>query len=103
MINLTNLLAPAGNEALYNLYIILSVTLIALVFLTSVLAIIIVLMQPGNSTGINALGGSSETFFGKNKGKSIEEKLKKVTYACLILIGILSVVFYILQNTSIWE
>lgn len=103
MINLTDLLAPVGTEVLYNLYVILSVTLIALVFLTSILAIIIVLMQPGNSTGINALGGSSETFFGKNKGRSIEEKLKKVTYACLILIGVLSVVFYILQNTSIWN
>lgn len=103
MINLTDLLAPVGSETLYNLYVILSVTLIALVFLTSILAIIIVLMQPGNSTGINALGGSSETFFGKNKGRSIEEKLKKVTYACLILIGVLSVVFYILQNTSIWN
>jgi len=103
MVNLTNLLAPVGKEIYYNVYVILSVALIALVFLASVLAIIIVLMQPGNSTGINALGGSSETFFGKNKGKSIEEKLKKVTYACLIVIGILSVVFYILQNTSIWD
>lgn len=103
MMNLFNLLAPAASVARYNLYIILSVILIALVLVTSVISIIIVLMQPGNSTGINALGGSSETFFGKNKGKSIEEKLKKVTYVCLIIIGVLSVVFYVLQNSSIWE
>lgn len=104
MMNLFNLLAgPAKTEGIYNLYVILSVTLIVLVFAVSLLSIIIVLMQPGNSTGINALGGSSETFFGKNKGKSIEEKLKKVTYICLIVIGVLSVVFYVLQNSSIWE
>ena len=43
----------------------LSVTMIALMFLSALAAIILVLLQPGNSTGINALGGSSETFFGK--------------------------------------
>jgi len=101
--DLFNLLAPTASVARYNLYIVLSVTIMALVLIVSIAAIVIVLMQPGNSTGINALGGSSETFFGKNKGKSIEEKLKKVTYACLIIIGVLSVAFYVLQNTSIWD
>lgn len=105
MSNIFNLLdaGPVRGDATYTAYMILSIALIALVFIASVLAIIIVLMQPGNSTGINALGGSSETFFGKNKGKSIEEKLKKVTYACLILIGVLSVIFYIFQYSGIWQ
>lgn len=102
MMNLFNLLVPTESVTMYNLYIAISVTLIALVLVVSVISIIVILMQPGNSTGINALGGSSETFFGKNKGKSIEEKLKKVTYACLIIIGVLSVVFYVLQNAGIW-
>lgn len=36
--------------------------------IAAIVAIILVLMQPANSTGIDALGGSGETFFGKNKG-----------------------------------
>ena len=102
MLEFMNLLVPPKNDALYNLYMGLSVTMIALMFLSALAAIILVLLQPGNSTGINALGGSSETFFGKNKGKSIEARMKKWTIACLVILVIFSISFYILQLESIW-
>ena len=63
---------------------------------TALAAIILVLMQPANSSGIDALGGSSETFFGKNKGKSIEAKMKKWTWICLAILVVLAIIFYIL-------
>ena len=102
MLEFVNLLVPTKNDALYNLYMGLSVTMIALMFLSALAAIILVLLQPGSSTGINALGGSSETFFGKNKGKSIEARMKKWTIACLVILVIFSISFYILQLESIW-
>ena len=102
MLEFMNLLVPTKNDALYNLYMGLSVTMIALMFLSALAAIILVLLQPGNSTGINALGGSSETFFGKKKGKSIEARMKKWTIACLVILVIFSISFYILQLESIW-
>ena len=102
MLEFMNLLVPTKNDALYNLYMGLSVTMIALMFLSALAAIILVLLQPGNSTGINALGGSSETFFGKNKGNSIEARMKKWTIACLVILVIFSISFYILQLESIW-
>ena len=102
MLEFMNLLVTTKNDALYNLYMGLSVTMIALMFLSALAAIILVLLQPGNSTGINALGGSSETFFGKNKGKSIEARMKKWTIACLVILVIFSISFYILQLESIW-
>ena len=76
MLDFINLLLPTKSDAFYNLYMGLSVTMIALMFLSAAAAIVLVLLQPGNSTGIDALGGSSETFFGTNKGKSIEARLK---------------------------
>jgi len=103
MLNLENLLAPASNTAMYNFYLIVSIIMIVLVFVIAVFEIILVLMQPGNSTGINALGGSSETFFGKNKGKSVEERLKRVTYICIAILGVLSIIFFVLQISAIWE
>lgn len=105
MLDLINLLAsvPTKDDAAYTLYMILSVVMIALMFLSAIAAIILVLLQPGNSTGIDALGGSSETFFGKNKGKSMEAKMKKWTIVCLVILVLFSIAFYILQKGSIWS
>ena len=102
MLDFINLLIPTKSDAFYNLYMGLSVTMIALMFLSAAAAIVLVLLQPGNSTGIDALGGSSETFFGKNKGKSIEARMKKWTIICLVILVIFSICFYILQLEKIW-
>ena len=102
MLNLVNLLAPSVNDASYNLYMILSVAMIILMAVAALAAIILVLLQQSNSSGIDALGGSSETFFGKNKGKSIEERMKKMTIICLIVLIIFSFIFYILQLPTLW-
>ena len=81
----------------------ISVTCIAVMALAAIAAILLILLQPGNSTGINALGGSSETFFGKNKGKSIEAKMKKWTIICLAILLVFSVIFFVVPyNTAIW-
>ncbi|MBQ8308909.1 MAG: preprotein translocase subunit SecG [Clostridia bacterium] len=102
MLNLIALLTPAKNDAAYGLYFGLSLTMIILMAVAALAAIILVLMQPSNSSGIDALGGSSETFFGKNKGKSIEAKMKKWTWICLAVLVVFSIAFYILQLESIW-
>ena len=102
MLNLVNLLVPVKGGALYELYFALSLIMIILMALAALAAIVLVLMQPSNSSGIDALGGSSETFFGKNKGKSIEAKMKKWTWICLAVLVFFAIVFYILQLESIW-
>lgn len=101
MIN--NMLAPfPTGEGMWIVYQIVSLVLLALMVLAAIVAIVIVLFQPGNSTGIDALGGSSETFFGKNKGRSMESKMKKWTTISLIVLGVLAVLFFILQFGAIW-
>ena len=102
MLNFVNLLVPTNGEDLYILYTSLSFAMIVLMGLAALAAIILVLLQPSNSSGIDALGGSSETFFGKNKGKSIEEKLKKGTWICLAILVVFSIAYYILQLPSLW-
>lgn len=39
----------------------------------------VVLMQEGKSAGLGAISGAAETYWGKNKGRSIEGKLEKAT------------------------
>ena len=98
-----NLLAPAKDARFYETYHIISIVLIVLMGVAALAAIILVMLQPGNSQGIDALGGSSETFYGKNKGKSTEAKLKIATYVCLGILALFAVVFFILQYGGIWE
>lgn len=78
------------------------ITLI-LMAVAALAAIILILIQQGNSTGIDALGGSSETFFGKNKGKSLESKMKKWTIVSLVVLLVLSVLYFVVfHNVAIW-
>lgn len=82
----------------------LSIFMIVVMAIAALAAIVLILLQQGNSTGINALGGSSETFFGKNKGKSLEAKMKKWTIICLVILLVFSVLFFVIpKNTAIWS
>ncbi len=99
---INSLLAPASNWSSYYTYRAVSFVFIALMFVAAVAAIILVMLTPGNSNGIDALSGSSETFYGKNKGKSTEAKLKMWTYICLGVLAVFAIVFFVLQISSIW-
>ena len=92
------LMAPAGmSDTVYTLYMVLSVACLILIFLTALVAILLVLFQKSNSDGIQGITASSETFFGKNRGQSIESKLKKWTWICMIVLGVLSIVVYVVN------
>ena len=46
---------------------------------------VIVLMQEGKSAGLGAISGAAETYWGKNKGRSMEGKLEKFTKLAAVL------------------
>ena len=82
---------------------ILAIVAVIVMALSALASIVLILLQQGNSTGINALGGSSETFFGKNKGKTLESKMKKWTIICLVILLVFSVFYFVVPyNTAIW-
>ena len=93
---LNNLLALS-----YEAYQVLSIVCIALSVLCAIFVIIVVMMQPGNSNGIDALSGSSDTFYGKNKSKTIESKLRILTVISVAVLVVLMVVFYLIQKLLI--
>ena len=95
---LTALLPPAGlTDTQYTLYITFTLLFMALMFIAAIIAIIVVLFQKSNSDGIQGITATSETFFGKNKGRSIESKLKKWAWITLIVLAVLSIVVYVVQ------
>lgn len=74
------------------------VACIILFMLVSVALTALVLMQEGKSAGLGAISGAAETYWGKNKGRSMEGTLVKIT-------RILAVVFVVLAfilNMSIF-
>ena len=50
-----------------------------LLALASLVLITTVLLQPGEARGLGAIAGGAETFFGKNKARSMEGKLALAT------------------------
>jgi len=80
-----------------DLWYVSRIVFVGLIVLFSLAAIVCVIMQNGNSNGIDAISGSSETFYSKNKGRSKESVLKIITVVCLIGIGVCCIGFYLLE------
>ncbi len=54
--------------------------------------VIVVLMQEGKTSGLGALSGAADTYWSKNKGRSSEGVLIKITRVLAVLFVLLSVV-----------
>ena len=55
---------------------------------------VIVLAQEGKSAGLGAISGAAETYWGKNKGRSMEGKLVKITR----ILAVAFMIFAVLLN-----
>lgn len=58
----------------------------------------IVLMQEGKNSGLSALSGVADTYWSKNKGRSMEGMLVRIT----TILGVIFVVMSVLLNMSIF-
>ena len=68
---------------------ILKTVLLILFAIDCIALTVIVLMQEGKSAGLGAIAGAADTYWGKNKGRSMEGNLVKWT-------KILTAVFFLL-------
>ena len=72
--------------------------LIVLQVITSITIIVSVMMQPSKSDGLSGLvGGTSETFYGKNKTKTAEAVLARVTVVAAICFTITTVMLNLVK------
>ncbi len=68
-------------------------TILTVVFIIICIALtLIVLMQEGKSAGLGAVAGAAETYWGKNKGRSMEGNLVKITKILAVLFLVLAIV-----------
>ena len=67
--------------------------IIQIIFILLCIALtVLVLMQEGKSAGLGAISGMAETYWGKNKGRSIEGNLVKITKYLAIGFMLISIV-----------
>jgi len=67
-----------------------------LLALVAIVLIIAVLAQEGTRQGLGAITGGAETFFGKNKARTMDGMFSRLTTICAILFVVLSVVLSVL-------
>lgn len=73
----------------------LAIVLSVVLFVDSLFLIGIVLLQKGKAAGLSgAIGGAAETFWDKNKARSMEGKLELFTKLAAALFIILAFVLY---------
>lgn len=68
-------------------------TILTVIFIFICVAlVVVVLMQEGKSAGLGSISGAAETYWGKNKGRSMEGRLVKVTKVLAILFMVIAAV-----------
>ena len=77
----------------------LQYVLAIVIILVSIAIIALVMLQESKQQGLGAIGGAADSFFGKNKGKTMDAKLAKLTklfgvvFFALALVASLLVLF----------
>ena len=71
---------------------VLKIVLTIIFILICVALVILVLMQEGKSAGLGSISGAAETYWGKNKGRSMEGRLVQITKALAVLVMVLAVI-----------
>lgn len=74
-------------------------TILTVVFIIlSIVITVVILMQEGKSAGLGAIAGAADTYWGKNKGRSMEGMLVKLTRVGVLLFLVIAMVL----NLGIW-
>ena len=70
----------------------LRIALTIFFILICVALIVLVLMQEGKSAGLGSISGAAETYWGKNKGRSMEGRLVKITKWLAVFFMVIAII-----------
>ena len=71
---------------------VLKIILIVVFIIISIALTVIILMQEGKSAGLGAIAGAADTYWGKNKGRSMEGRLVTGTKILVVLFIVIAAV-----------
>lgn len=97
MINMLSLISAIT----YKARAITAGVLMCVMAVLSIAIIVVVLMQKSNQDDISSItGGSSDTYFNKNKEMSTEKRLKIATIVMGCVLAVIAIVFFIIAPGS---
>ena len=71
---------------------VLKIILTVIFIIISIALTVIILMQEGKSAGLGAIAGEADTYWGKNKGRSMEGRLVTGTKILVVLFIVIAAV-----------
>ena len=71
---------------------VLKIILTVIFIIISIALTVIILMQEGKSEGLGAIAGAADTYWGKNKGRSMEGRLVTGTKILVVLFVVIAAV-----------
>ena len=71
---------------------VLKMILTVIFIIISIALAVIILMQEGKSAGLGAIAGAADTYWGKNKGRSMEGRLVTGTKILVVLFIVIAAV-----------
>ena len=71
---------------------VLKMILTVIFIIISLALTVIILMQEGKSAGLGAIAGAADTYWGKNKGRSMEGRLVTGTKILVVLFVVIAAV-----------
>ena len=74
----------------------LKIILSVIFILICVALTVVVLLQEGKSAGLGAISGMADTYWGKNKGRSMEGNLQKFSTFAAVAFMVLAIVLNLL-------
>ena len=70
----------------------LRIVLTVIFIIVCISLVVLVLLQEGKSEGLGSIGGAADSYWGKNKSRSMEGRMVKVTKYLAILFMVLAIV-----------
>ena len=71
---------------------VLKIVLTVLFIIVCLALVVLVLVQEGKSAGLGSISGAAETYWGRNKGRSMEGRLVKFTKILAVLFMVMAAI-----------
>ena len=104
LLNMSNFLCEASKDDsatagwIADSFPVIKIVLVSIIALLSIAMIVMVVMQKGESDGVSAISGKSDTFYNRNKGATLQGKIKILTIIDAVLILVLCVAYLIINK-----
>ncbi len=73
------------------------IVLLCVLVVLAIAMMVFVVMQKSETNGVSAISGQSDTFYNRNKGATLQGKIKILTIIDAVLIMVLCIAFIILN------